>query len=95
MGSLHTSLICFLLKTNYCWNWASQVALVVKNPLANAGDIRDAREFKKIPWRRAWQSTPGESDGQRSLVGCSPQDRKESDTAERLRMHADCWTQLV
>ena len=22
--------------------WASQVALVVKNPLANAGDIRDA-----------------------------------------------------
>ena len=31
---------------------------------------------EKIPWRRAWQSTlvflPGESRGQRSLVGCSP-----------------------
>ena len=30
----------------------------------------------KIPWRRAWQSTPiflpGESHGQRSLVGYSP-----------------------
>ena len=30
----------------------------------------------KIPWRRAWQLTPaflpGESHGQRSLVGCSP-----------------------
>ena len=30
----------------------------------------------KIPWRRAWQSTPvflpGESHGQKSLVGCSP-----------------------
>ena len=31
---------------------------------------------RKIPWRRAWQPTPvflpGESHGQRSLVGCSP-----------------------
>jgi len=31
---------------------------------------------RKIPWRRAWQSTPvllpGESHGQRSLVGYSP-----------------------
>ena len=30
----------------------------------------------KIPWRRAWQPTlvflPGESHGQRNLVGCSP-----------------------
>ena len=42
----------------------------------------------KIPWRRAWQPTPvffpGESHGQRSLVGYSPWDCKESDTAERL-----------
>jgi hypothetical protein len=34
--------------------WASQVALVVKNPLANAGDTRD-NGFdpwaRKIPWR--------------------------------------------
>ena len=34
----------------------------------------------KIPWRRAWQPTPvllpRESDGQRSLAGYSPQDRK-------------------
>jgi len=31
---------------------------------------------RKIPWRREWQPTPvflpGESHGQRSLVGCSP-----------------------
>ena len=31
---------------------------------------------RKIPWRRAWQSTPvflpGEFHGQRSLAGCSP-----------------------
>ena len=42
----------------------------------------------KIPWRRKWQPTPvflpGESNGQRSLVGCSPRGRKESDTTERL-----------
>ena len=38
--------------------------------------------------RRQWQPTPvflpGESHGQRSLVGCSPWGRKESDTTERL-----------
>ena len=57
---------------------ASQVAVVGKNLPANAGDIR--RRFDpwvgKIPWRRAWQPTPvflpGESHGQRSLVGCRP-----------------------
>ena len=41
----------------------------------------------KIPWRRKWQSTPvflpGDSHGWRSLVGYSPQGRKESDTTER------------
>ena len=35
---------------------------------------------RKIPWRRARQPTPvflpGESHGQRSLVGCSPRDHK-------------------
>ena len=38
---------------------------------------------RKIPWRRAWQPTPvflpGESRGQRSLVGYSPWGRKKSD----------------
>ena len=37
----------------------------------------------RIPWRREWQPTlvflPGESHGQRSLVGCSPWGRNESD----------------
>ena len=41
---------------------------------------------RKIPWRRSWQPTPvflpGESHGQRSLMGCSPQGHKESDTTE-------------
>ena len=57
---------------------ASQVVLVVKNPPANAGDIIDMGLIPvsgRFPWRRAWQPTPvflpGESHGQRSLVGYS------------------------
>ena len=42
----------------------------------------------KMPWRRAWQSTPvflpGESHEQMSLVDYSPCGRKELDMAERL-----------
>ena len=41
---------------------------------------------RKLPWRRKWQPTPvfvpGESHGQRSLVGYSPWGCKESDTAK-------------
>ena len=65
------------------------VVLVVNNLPANA---RRCRRFSfrpwvgKIPWRWAWQSTsvflPGESRGQRSLVGCSPWGHKESDMTE-------------
>ena len=40
----------------------------------------------KIPWRRAQQPTPvflpGESHGQRSLVGYCPEGRKALDTTE-------------
>ena len=42
-------------------------------------------------WRRQWHPTPallpGESHGQRSLVGCSPWGLEESDTTERLHFH--------
>ena len=42
----------------------------------------------KILWRREWQPTsvflPGESHGQRSLAGYSPQGHKESDMTEQL-----------
>ena len=65
------------------------MALVVKNPLANGGDIRDASLIpgvRKIPSGSAWQPTPvflpGESHGQRSLGGYSPTGHIESDTTE-------------
>ena len=42
-------------------------------------------------WRRQWPPTPvllpGKSRGRRSLVGCSPWGRKESDMTERLHFH--------
>ena len=40
------------------------------------------------PWRRAWQPTPvflpGESQGQRSLVGYSPWGHKKSDMTKAI-----------
>ena len=45
----------------------------------------------KCSWRRQWHPTPvllpGKSHGRRSLVGCSPWGRKESDTTEQLPFH--------
>ena len=47
---------------------------------------------QKIPWRRAGQPTPvflpGESHGQRSLVGYSPQGPKDPVTTEHLSANA-------
>ena len=57
----------------------SQVVLVVKNPPANAGDLRD--EGSILGWGRTLggghsnplqYSLPGESHGERSLVSYSP-----------------------
>ena len=47
--------------------------------------------WQKCWQRRQWHPTPGllpgKSHGPRSLVGCSPWGRKESDTTERLHFH--------
>ena len=70
------SRLCCILRGNKTFIPASPVALVVKNPPANAGDLRDCRlnpGVEKIPRRRAWQPSlvffHGESHGQRSLAG--------------------------
>ena len=51
----------------------------------------------KILWRRAWQPTPiflpGESQGQRSLVGYSPRGHKESDMTEAT-LHTHTHTHM-
>ena len=62
------------------------MVLVVKNPPANAGDIRFDPWVVTIPWRRVRQpipvSLPGESQGQGSLVGCRLWGRTELDMTE-------------
>ena len=50
-----------------------------------------SRSSKLLHRRRQWHPTPiflpGKSHGQRSLVGCSPWGREESDTTEWLHFH--------
>ena len=69
--------------------WVRDVAQLVKNLPANAGDARDVGLISGsgiIHWRRKWQPTPvflpGKSHGQRSLVGYNSWGLKESDTTE-------------
>ena len=70
---------------------------MVKNLSASAGDYKRYvfdPWVGKIPWRRKWQSVfvflPGKFHGQRSLVGHSPWDFKELDTAEHLSKSIHC-----
>ena len=65
------------------------VALAVKNPFANAGDLRDEGSIPglgKMLQKKKWQPTPvflpGESQGRASLVGFRLRGRAESDTTE-------------
>ena len=64
---------------------------VVKNLLADAGDVGLISQSRKIPRRRKWQPTPvflpGESNGQRSLVGYSPRGCKGSDMTDWAHTH--------
>ena len=62
------------------------VALVVKNPPARAG-VRDTVSVsgsERSPGGGNGNPPPGESHGQRSLVGYSPWGHKESDRTECL-----------
>ena len=62
----------------------------VKASAHNVGDLGLIPGSGRFPWKRKWQPTPvflsGESHGQRSLVGYSPQGHKDSDTTERLHL---------
>ena len=61
---------------------------MVKNSLANAGDMGSVPQVRKIPWRRAWQPTPvflpGEFPGQRGLANYGPWSHKELGMTEQL-----------
>ena len=70
---------------------SQQPGLVVKNPPANEGDIKDAGSGRSPggghgnPLQCSYPENP---QGQRSLEGYSPYRCKESDTTEQLGMHA-------
>ena len=74
----------------------SQVALVVKNLPANAGDSRDVGSIHALgrspggghgnPLQYSCLKNPH---GQRSLASYSPRGRKESDMTKQLYTHAD------
>ena len=78
----------------YSGYWASQVALVGKEPTCQCRRLERC-EFNpwvgKNPWRRAQPPTPvlllGESHGQRILDGYSPQSCRKSDLTKRLSTH--------
>ena len=90
----HSSMLSNFLGETTIDSWASLVAQPVKNPPADAGDIK-RRGFNpwdgKIPWRRAWRPTliflPGKFHGQRSLEAYSLWSCKESDKTEHLCTH--------
>ena len=71
--------------------WVSQVALVVKPACQCRRHKRHGFDpwVRKMPCRRARQLTPvflpGESHGQRTLVGNGPQGHKESDITEAIQ----------
>ena len=68
--------------STYCFPGVSDS----KESARKAGDPGSVPELGRFPQRKAWQPTPvflpGESHGQRSLVGYGPQGRKESGTTE-------------
>ena len=61
-----------------------------KESTCYAGDLGSIPGSGGFPGKREWQLTPGffprEFHGHRSLAGCSPQGRKESDRAEQLTL---------
>ena len=65
---------------------------VVKNLLANTWDTSLIPGVGKVPWSRKWQPTlvflPGESHGQRSLVGYSPWSHKDLRVTEWAHTYA-------
>ena len=74
--------------------WASQVVLVVKNPPANAGDVRDlglipgsGRSPGGGHGNPLQYSCPEKSHRQRSLACYSPWGHQELDATERLSTH--------
>ena len=82
--SVNQTVVLSLFRGRLAGVWASLVAqLVMNSPAMQETWVRSLGW--ENPWRKAWSPTPflpGESHGQRSLVGYSPWGRKQSDMTE-------------
>ena len=83
VGNLISGSSAFSKTSLYIWKFT--VHILLKPGLENF------EHYFTSMWRRQWHPTPvllpGNSHGRRSLVGCSPWGREESDTTERLHFH--------
>ena len=72
------------MQTSWLKKWSLEFIYIHKFQFGLAG-------YSPLCRRRQWQPTPvllpRKSHGRRSLVGCSPWGREESDTTERLHFH--------
>ena len=65
----------------------SQMYLVSRVIKLRTFDIHSFLHVRRRQWHPTPVLLPGKSHGWRSLVGCSPWGREESDTTERLHFH--------
>ena len=72
-------------------SYLSEWPLLKRLQVIIAGEGVEKKGPSCTVWRRQWPHTPvllpGKSHGQRSLVGCSPWGREESNTTEQLHFH--------
>ena len=80
-------------KSFFLWNLDCIYSPVTRMP-ASIYTVVNIKLTSDTCWRRKWHPTPvllpRKSHGRRSLVGCSPWGREESDTTERLHFSLSC-----
>ena len=90
-----------IISDGHCSHKIKRRLLLGRKAMTNLDNTLKSRDYfaNKDPfgqsygfcWRRQWHPTPvllpGKPHGRRSLVGCSPWGREESDTTERLHFH--------
>ena len=72
-------------------HWGTTLCILISLRFYKSNRLHRKDCSRIISRRRQWHPTPvllsGKSHGWRSLVGCSPWGRKESDRTERLHFH--------
>ena len=90
VDNLISGSFAFSKSSLYIWKFTVHILLKVVCKCERPSRHGFVLWVRKIPYRRAWESTPvflpGESCGQRSLASYSPCDNKKSDTTEWLTL---------